>query len=76
MGYAISVYNLTKMFGKTLAVDHISFNVQEGIVFGLLGPNGAGKTTNIRMLTTVLKPDGGTGRILNNDIVRDSVKIR
>lgn len=76
MDYAISVDKLTKFFGKTMAVNHISFNVQPGVVFGLLGPNGAGKTTTIRMLTTVLKPDEGTAKILNCDIIRDSLKVR
>lgn len=76
MGYAISVDNLTKIFGKTLAVDHISFNVQEGVIFGLLGPNGAGKTTTIRLLTTVLRPDEGTAKILNYDIITDPVRVR
>jgi len=76
MGYAISVTNLTKIYGKTLAVDHASFNVQEGIVFGLLGPNAAGKTTTIRMLTTVLKPDEGTAKILDHDVCMDSLQIR
>lgn len=76
MGYAISVYNISKAFGKTLAVDHLCFNVQEGMVFGLLGPNGAGKTTTIRMLTTVLRPDGGTAKILSYDIVREPLRVR
>jgi len=76
MDYAISGENLTKIFGKIMAVDHISFNIRKGVVFGLLGPNGAGKTTTIRMLTTVLKPDEGTAKILGYDIVRDSLKVR
>jgi ABC-type multidrug transport system ATPase subunit len=76
MSYAISASNLTKIFGKTVAVDHISFDIQEGVVFGLLGPNGAGKTTTIRMLTTVLRPDEGTAKILGCDIVKDSLKVR
>ncbi|MDQ1281381.1 MAG: type transport system ATP-binding protein [Thermoproteota archaeon] len=76
MVYSISVESITKYLGKTLAVDHASFNVQEGIVFGLLGPNGAGKTTTIRMLTTVLKPDEGTAKIRGYDLVKDAVKVR
>ena len=76
MGNAISTENLTKIFGKNVAVDHVSFNVPEGIVFGLLGPNGAGKTTTIRMLTTVLSPNEGTAQVLGYDIVREPLKVR
>jgi ABC-type multidrug transport system ATPase subunit len=76
LGYAISVNNLTKVFGKTLAVDHVSFNVREGMIFGLLGPNGAGKTTTIRLLTTVLRPDEGIAKILDYDVIKDSIRVR
>lgn len=65
---AIDVADLTKRFGTTLAVDHISFSVQEGEIFGFLGPNGAGKTTTTRMLTGVIPPDAGTALILGYDI--------
>ena len=53
MELAIRVSGLTKFYGDLLAVDHISFEVEEGEIFGLLGPNGAGKTTTIKMLTTL-----------------------
>jgi ABC-2 type transport system ATP-binding protein len=76
MGLAISAKNLTKIFGRTTVVDHVSFDVKEGVVFGLLGPNGAGKTTIIRMLTTILTPDEGTAQVLDHDVVRDSLKVR
>jgi ABC-2 type transport system ATP-binding protein len=59
---------LTKIFGKSTAVDHVSFEVQEGEIFGFLGPNGAGKTTTTRMLTGVIPPDSGTSTILGHDI--------
>jgi ABC-2 type transport system ATP-binding protein len=59
---------LTKIFGKSTAVDHVSFEVQEGEIFGFLGPNGAGKTTTTRMLTGVIPPDSGTATILGHDI--------
>ena len=55
----IDVRNISKKFGKKVAVDHISFQVKAGEIFGFLGPNGAGKTTTIRMLTALLIPDGG-----------------
>ncbi|MEM0011039.1 MAG: ATP-binding cassette domain-containing protein, partial [Candidatus Bathyarchaeia archaeon] len=56
----IRAEGLTKVFNKSLvAVDHISFSVKRGEIFGFLGPNGAGKTTTIKMLTTVLRPTEG-----------------
>jgi len=59
-----------------VAVDHISFKVKKGEIFGFLGPNAAGKTTTIRMLTGVIKPDEGTASILSYDILRESLKAR
>ena len=56
----IEVHDLVKKFGDFCAVDHVSFTVPEGNIFGFLGPNGAGKTTTIKMLTTVLNPTSGT----------------
>ena len=56
----IHTSDLTKIFGKNTAVDHISFDVHEGEIFGFLGPNGAGKTTTTRMLTGVIPSDTGT----------------
>jgi len=55
----IEAHDLVKRFDGFIAVDHISFAVPEGVIFGFLGPNGAGKTTTIKMLTTVLKPSEG-----------------
>ena len=63
---AIQVENLTKYYGKLLAVDHISFKVKKGELFGFLGPNGAGKTTTIRMLTGVIRADEGSAIILGS----------
>jgi ABC-2 type transport system ATP-binding protein len=65
---AIHASDLTKIFGRSTAVDHISFEVHEGEIFGFLGPNGAGKTTTTRMLTGVIPPDAGTATILGYDI--------
>ncbi len=73
---AIECVNLTKKFGDLTAVDHISFEVKEGEIFGLLGPNGAGKTTTIRMLTTVLPPTEGTAIIAGHDVVKESDRVR
>ncbi|MCU0632507.1 MAG: ATP-binding cassette domain-containing protein [Methanolinea sp.] len=69
----IEVKNLTKKFGTTIAVDHISFSVHEGEIFGFLGPNGAGKTTTTRMLTGVIPPDAGFALVLGHDICRSPV---
>ena len=60
---ALEVEGLTRYYGDLLAVDHVSFEVRQGEVFGFLGPNGAGKTTTIRMLTTRLEPTEGTAHI-------------
>ncbi len=72
----ITIKNLTKKFGKIVAVDHVSLEIHEGEVFGLLGQNGAGKTTIIHMLATLLKPTSGTAEINGYDIVKDSSKVR
>ena len=72
----ITIKNLTKKFGKIVAVDNVSSEIHEGEVFGLLGQNGAGKTTIIHMLATLLKPTSGTAEINGYDIVKDSSKVR
>jgi ABC-2 type transport system ATP-binding protein len=72
----IEVKNLTKEFNGTTAVDHISFDVKEGEIFGLLGPNGAGKSTVIRILCTLTGPTEGTATIGGHDIVKDESKVR
>lgn len=74
--FAVEVENLTKCFGDFCAVDHLSFTVEHGEVFGLLGPNGAGKSTLIRMLTTLLPPTSGTARINGFDIIRSASEVR
>jgi ABC-2 type transport system ATP-binding protein len=76
MGNMIEVRNLAKEFNGTTAVDHISFDVKEGEIFGLLGPNGAGKSTTIRMLCTLTRPTEGSATIGGNDIVKDDGKVR
>src|SRR5229473_825175 len=72
----IRVENLVKKFGEFTAVDHISFEVGPGEIFAFLGPNGAGKTTTIKMLTTLLRPTGGTLEIDGLDPVRHSNEVR
>ena len=73
---AIEVDHLTKKFGDLVAVNDISFRVEEGEIFGLLGPNGAGKTTLIRMMTTLTPPTSGTARIAGHDISADPDGVR
>jgi ABC-2 type transport system ATP-binding protein len=74
--FDIEVENLTKCFGEFCAVDHLSFTIRHGEVFGLLGPNGAGKSTLIRMLTTLVPPTSGTARIKGFDITRSANEVR
>ncbi|MBA2516433.1 MAG: ATP-binding cassette domain-containing protein [Solirubrobacterales bacterium] len=73
---AISVTGLSKSFGEVRALSEVSFEAAPGTVLGLLGPNGAGKTTAVRVLTTLLKPDEGTIRVVGLDAVRDAVALR
>jgi ABC-2 type transport system ATP-binding protein len=73
---AIEASGLVKSFGPTRAVDGVDLTVAPGGVYGFLGPNGAGKTTTIRMLATLLRPDGGTARVLGHDIARESAAVR
>ena len=67
----IEARDLVKRFDGFTAVDHISFAVPEGVIFGFLGPNGAGKTTTIKMLTTVLTPSEGRLRVAGHDPVKE-----
>ncbi len=73
---AIEVLELTKKFGELTAVDNISFQVEEGEVFGFLGPNGAGKTTTIRVLTGLTAPTSGGAKVLGYDIEKDTIKAK
>jgi ABC-2 type transport system ATP-binding protein len=85
--YAIEVDHLSRVYETTVgvirrrmrevvAVDGISFQVPEGMLFGMLGPNGAGKTTTVKMLTTLLLPTDGAARVLGKDVVIDAALIR
>ena len=73
---SIIVEGISKHFGKIQALDNVSLKVGEGIVFALLGPNGSGKTTLIRVLTTLLIPDGGTARVGGFDVRKNASSIR
>lgn len=76
MNHSIEISRLTKAFGSLMALNGVTLEIQDGEFFGLLGPNGAGKTTLIRILTTLIKPTGGSARIMGIDVVRDSAKVR
>ncbi|MEV0331464.1 ATP-binding cassette domain-containing protein [Nocardia sp. NPDC050717] len=73
---AVEANDLVKVFGKQRAVDGVSLAVPRGSVYGVLGPNGAGKTTTIKMLATLLRPDGGSARIFGNDVVERPNAVR
>ena len=72
----IEINNLSKSYGKTKALDNVSFNVERGELFGLIGPDGAGKTTLFRLLTTLLTPDEGSATVDGRNIVKDYLNIR
>ena len=72
----VRVEGLTKAFGALKAVDGVSFEVQEGEIFGFLGPNGAGKTTTINMLTTLLTPSGGRATVDGLNIHTQATEVR
>jgi ABC-2 type transport system ATP-binding protein len=72
----IEVRGVVKRFGEVRALDGVDLTAKEGEVLGLLGPNGAGKTTLVRVLTTLLKPDSGTARVLGLDVVKDAGRLR
>src|ERR1700739_2073536 len=77
MGEArIEIDGLTKRFGTFTAVDHVSFTVGKGSIFGFLGPNGSGKSTVIRMLCGILEPSDGAARIGGRDVVDDTDSIK
>lgn len=75
-GNVIEVKGLTKNFGNFCAVDHISFHVEKGEVYGFLGANGAGKTTAMQMLCGLSKPSDGTGQVAGCDILKENEKIK
>lgn len=73
---AIEVHDLVRRFDRFTAVDHLSFQVQPGEVFGFLGPNGAGKSTTIKMLCTLLRPTAGEARVNGYDVTCDPARVR
>jgi oleandomycin transport system ATP-binding protein len=76
MTYSIIADGLVKRFGQTQALNGINLAVPTGSVFGLLGPNGAGKTTAVRILATLVRPDGGHAAVCGHDVVRNAHQVR
>src|SRR5271154_2262435 len=74
--YAIAVEHIVKKYGDFTAVNDVSFNVNDGEIFGLLGPNGAGKSTLIRMMTTLIPITAGRALIAGHDVARDPDAVR
>ncbi|HEX4626112.1 MAG TPA: ABC transporter permease [Solirubrobacteraceae bacterium] len=75
-GPAVRVQGVVKRFGETLALGGVDLEVPQGAVFGLLGPNGAGKTTLVRVLATLLEPDGGRAEVFGRDVIHDAPAVR
>ena len=73
---AVETTRLRKSYGDVQALGGVDLYVETGTIFGLLGPNGAGKTTAVRILTTLLKPDDGTARVMGFDVVREAASVR
>jgi ABC-2 type transport system ATP-binding protein len=75
-GYAIETDGLTRRFGEFVAVDGVTLRIPKGHLYGFLGLNGAGKTTTIRMLTTLLPPNGGTAKLWGHDVTKEPLAVR
>jgi ABC-2 type transport system ATP-binding protein len=73
---AIEINSLTKKFKKSIAIDNISLNVEEGEIFGFLGPNGAGKSTTMMILTTLLRPTSGHASVYGYDVISNPSQVR
>ena len=74
--YAVETRDLTRRFGKRVAVDHLNLRVRSGELYGFLGPNGAGKSTTLRMLCGILEPSEGGGIVLGLDLAREAERIK
>ncbi|HEY2988295.1 MAG TPA: ATP-binding cassette domain-containing protein [Candidatus Binatia bacterium] len=72
----VRIEGLKKSYGEVVALDGISLRVERGKIFGLLGPNGAGKTTTVKILITLVRPDGGKVEVAGTDVLNDPAKVR
>ena len=76
LSIAVKTENLTKIYNKTIVVDHLNLQVNKGEILCLLGPNGAGKSTILKMLTTIVKPDEGTAYINGYNIIKERTQVK
>jgi len=76
MVVAVEAKGLTKLYGEIRALDGLSFQVEEGEIYGLIGPNGAGKTTALRIVSTLILPTSGTVSVLGRDVVTQASEVR
>ena len=76
MDPAVTVSGLTKRYGPKVAVDDLSFHVEQGEIFGLLGPNGSGKTTTVECVQGLRRADGGSIAVFGYDAMRESMRVR
>jgi len=72
----LDISRLSKLYGKTIGIEDVSFTIDEGEIFGFIGPNGAGKSTTIRILLNLIFPSGGSARIMGMDVIKDSKRIK
>lgn len=72
----IETFDLSRRFGKTIAINRLNLKIRKGELFGLVGPDGAGKTTMLRLLSGILKPSSGTARVAGFDIIQESEKLK
>src|SRR3989337_3592112 len=76
MTNAVEASGLTKRLGDILALDSLTFRVEEGRIYGLIGPNGAGKTTALRIISTLILPTHGSARVFGRDVVNEASEVR
>jgi len=76
MVHAVEVDRLEKRFKEIVALDGLTFRVEEGTIFGLIGPNGAGKTTTLRIISTLISPTSGSARVFGHDVVTEASETR
>ncbi len=76
MSPIVETRNLTKVYNRLTALDHLNLVIPEGAIYGFIGPNGAGKTTTMRILTALLKPTSGEAWVAGHEVTRDPRAIR
>ena len=76
MAAIVETRDLTRRYGTTLALDHLTLQVAQGAIFGFIGPNGAGKTTTMRILTTLLRPSSGEAWVAGRSVLAEPLEVR